>query len=129
MPKTEVATIDAKGRLQLPLAMREAIGVSAGSEVLLSAEGENRIVVAPVSEPSPVTLRIELGDSPGSLARLAQAIAKSGGDLLSSHSRSVARSKRAEWVVVLSSPSVKNVGALKKRLLAAGAVSVKAEKG
>jgi uncharacterized protein with ACT and thioredoxin-like domain len=46
-----------------------------------------------------VTIRIVMGDKPGSLAKIAAFLSKEGFDIIMSESRSLEREKSAEWDV------------------------------
>jgi len=125
MSRTEIAKVDSKGRLQLPSSLREFLNLKPGSDVLLSLdEPGQRLILTPSSEKALVSIRIAIGDSPGSLAKMAQVLASSGGDLVSSQSRSLSRGRAAEWQVVCSANSVSDHAKLKKKFISAGALSV-----
>jgi len=125
MSKTEIAKVDSKGRLQLASSLREFLNLKSGSDVLLSLDEERqRLILTPSSEKSLVSIRIAIGDAPGSLAKMAQVLAREGVDLVSSQSRSLSRGRAAEWLVVCSANSVRDHAKLKKKLISAGALSV-----
>ncbi len=129
MSSSEAARLDAKGRLLVPSGYRDFLRLKEGSEVLISLDAENgRLLVAPTGEAKLLSMKIGIGDAPGSLARVATALADEGVDLVSSESRSVARGQSAEWRVLCSAKSVKSLGAVRKRVLKAGATNFSAEK-
>ncbi|MCH7659841.1 MAG: AbrB/MazE/SpoVT family DNA-binding domain-containing protein [Euryarchaeota archaeon] len=55
--------IDSKGRVTLPQELRERIGLSPGTEVEISAQGE-RVVIEPERDPEEIEARMDelLGD-------------------------------------------------------------------
>lgn len=58
-----MATIDSKGRVTLPQDLRERLGLSPGTEVEISAQGE-RVVIEPERDPEEISERMDelLGD-------------------------------------------------------------------
>lgn len=129
MGKTEIARIDSKGRLQISSGYRDFLGLKPGSEVLVSLDDENNVIIlTPSAEKSLVKLKIGISDAPGSLAKMASLLAKNGVDLVATESRSISRGKNAEWRVTCSADSVRDLKSLKKRILDAGAKSFSSKK-
>lgn len=95
-----VSTLDSKGRVLIPQAMREGLGMGEGEKVLLSLDKENkRIMVEPAHEKKLLHLQIKLSDKPGALAHAADALASLKVDLVSTHSHSSRRGEAAIWQV------------------------------
>ena len=129
MSSSEAARLDGKGRLLIPSGYRDFLRLKEGSEVLISLDEENvRLLLAPTGESTLISMKIGIGDAPGSLARVAKALAEEGVDLVSTESRSVARGESAEWRVLCSAKSVKSLDAVRRRVLAAGATGFSAKK-
>jgi len=98
-----VQKIDDKGRLSIPVKVREVLGLKEGMRVLLVADvRERRITVNPFADPEAklVEFRMSLEDIPGALAKAASILAREGIDLLFSESRTLRRGELAEWVVI-----------------------------
>lgn len=98
-----VQKIDSKGRLSIPVRVREALGLREGMRVLLVADiRERRITVNPFADPEAklVEFRMSLDDVPGALAKAASILARRGIDLLFSESRTLKRGELAEWVAI-----------------------------
>lgn len=96
----EISKVDEKGRLLIPSGVRKALGLEPGVEVLVGVNG--RIAtLSPVLGPQSTaySLRIIMGDKPGSLAKIAAFLSKEGFDIIMSESRSLEREKSAEWDV------------------------------
>ena len=126
---SEIVKIDAKGRLLVPSGFRDFLRLKEGSETIVSIDDEKaRLLVTPTGEATLISMKIGIGDAPGSLARVAKALADEGVDLVSTESRSVARGKSAEWRVLCSAKSVKSLEKARKAVLKAGASSFSAEK-
>jgi len=96
----ELSKVDEKGRLLIPSGIRQALGLEAGVEVLVGVQGR-MAMLSPVLGPRSTvySLRIIMGDRPGSLAKIAAFLSKEGFDLIMSESRSLEREKSAEWDV------------------------------
>jgi len=129
MAKLELVKIDSKGRVVLPQAFRESLRLRENDKAFLALDEENeRIIVSPGGERNLTLMEIEMGDAPGTLARLAGVLAKEGVDLVSTESHSLDRSRNAVWRVLANTASVKDSAELARRLKNAGAVSVKTHK-
>lgn len=124
MSSSEIVRVDSKGRIIIPAGFRRYLRLKPDSEVLVNLDVENsQLTITPSAELKLVSMKIGISDTPGSLAKIAKALADEGVDLVSSESRSVARGKSAEWRVTCSAESVKDIGAIKKKLMVAGAIS------
>lgn len=129
MAKLELVKIDSKGRVVLPQAFRESLRLREGDKTFLALDEENeRVIISPGGERNLTLMEIEMSDKPGTLARLATALAREGVDLVSTESHSLDRSRNAVWRVLANTTSVKDWEVLKRRLREAGAVSVKTHK-
>ncbi|MEM3546136.1 MAG: ACT domain-containing protein [Candidatus Bathyarchaeia archaeon] len=98
-----IQKIDAKGRISIPVKVREALGLKDGMRVLLIADVEERkIAINPFADPEAklVEFRISLNDVPGALAKAASILANNGIDLLFSESRTLRRGESAEWIAI-----------------------------
>lgn len=109
--------VDSKGRILVPLAIRDVVKLREGAYVTLVADPERReITIVPLADPSVrvAELRIEMPDVPGSLATIAKLLADVNIDLLASESRTLERGKLAEWRIIAdvskSGHSLKEIG-------------------
>lgn len=96
----EILKLDTKGRVSLPVRVREGVGLREGMYIMAIADLETRDVrLTPFADPEAklVRLRIGLSDVPGSLARVAKVLAEANLDLLSTESATLQRGQRAEW--------------------------------
>ncbi|MCD6229558.1 MAG: hypothetical protein J7K00_02030 [Candidatus Diapherotrites archaeon] len=102
MHKTTSLKLDSKGRIIIPKDIRDSLGLTEDSTLMLSADFEKGIMELYAF---PENARIErfslkLSDVKGSLARVASEFSKQGIDLLKTESRFVLRENLAEWDVV-----------------------------
>lgn len=128
MAKLELVRIDSKGRIVLPQAFRESLRLREGDKAFLSLdEADERIIVSPGGEKNLLLMDVTMGDAPGTLARLATALAKEGVDLVSTESHSLDRSRNAVWRVLCNAGGA-NLETLRKSLRKAGALGVRFRK-
>lgn len=121
MKLSEVAKIDSKGRITIPLIMRESLGLFEGMHVLLIADTESReIILTPIFPPSAelLELKIELKDVPGALAKVATKFADLGIDMVANRCAAVKRGETAECLIIvdISRAHIDNIEKLKLEL-------------
>lgn len=122
--KIEKTVLDSKGRVVVPKQFREALGIRENDPVFVSLnEKTQTITISQYGNESVYQLTIEMGDKPGTLARLARAIFENGLDLIATESHSTLRTKGASWRVLCSTKKL-DVARLKKALKHNGATSV-----
>ncbi len=125
MRMTEVVRVDTRGRVTMPSSIRDAVKLAEGMYVILVADLDKREVrIVPFADPEAklVELRITFGDIPGALAKVADALASQGVDLLSSESRTLRRGESAEWVVVADVSNCKcQLKELEQKIIESGA--------
>jgi AbrB family looped-hinge helix DNA binding protein len=98
-----IIRLDARGRLVIPNEFRETLDLKEGDEVLMSLDTKtNTLTLSPIygKKNKLVKIDIEFGDAPGSLAKLAETIAKINIDLIMTESKSFQRGKKARWSII-----------------------------
>ncbi len=104
MKISEIAKIDSKGRITIPLIMRESLGLLEGMYVLLLADTESReIILTPVLPPSAelLELKVEIKDEPGALAKVATKLADLKIDMVTNRCATVKRGETAECLIIV----------------------------
>ena len=99
----EVVVVDSKSRVMIPSKVRDLLGLSSGSILMLIADTETReIRMLPLAdaESKVYQLRVVMSDKPGALAKVAQLLANYGVDLLFTVSKTIRREEVAEWSIV-----------------------------
>ncbi len=104
MKISEIAKIDSKGRITIPLVMRESLGLLEGMYVLLLADTESReIILTPVLPPSAelLELKVEIKDEPGALAKVATKLANLKIDMVTNRCATVKKGETAECLIIV----------------------------
>lgn len=113
-----IIRLDTRGRLVIPNEFREALDLKEGDNILLSLDSKtNTINISPLygEEEYLIKMEIKFGDKPGSLAKIATALAELKVDLIMTESKSYERGTKARWDIIadisksnLSIPEIKN---------------------
>ena len=103
MRLTEIVRVDSKGRITIPMVIREALNIVEGMHLVLIADTDKReILVSPVVSPGALVyeMHIEIQDVPGALAQVTETLARYGVDQISTHCTSVKRGEIAECMII-----------------------------
>ncbi|MBN1280427.1 MAG: AbrB/MazE/SpoVT family DNA-binding domain-containing protein [Candidatus Thermoplasmatota archaeon] len=98
-----IITLDTRGRLVIPTEFREALNLQEGDDILLSLDETTRTaVISPIpgARNKLVKIDVDFDDAPGSLAKIAELIAKLHLDLVMTESKSYQRGKKARWSII-----------------------------
>jgi AbrB family looped-hinge helix DNA binding protein len=121
-----IVRLDTRGRLVIPNEFREPLNLNEGDEVLLSLDKKtDSITISPIYGKTKdlVKMEIEMGDSPGCLARIAQKLGDMKIDLIMTESKSSQRGKAARWNIIADlSKSSLSANEIKQSLLRSGFV-------
>ncbi|ABN70058.1 transcriptional regulator, AbrB family [Staphylothermus marinus F1] len=116
----EIVKVDSKGRITIPLTIREALDIREGMTVLLIADKEKKeIIVSPIPERAKlVELSIRVEDRPGVLAELTRELADRGIDIIATKCIVLKRGEIGEcyMVVDLSRSLITNLKELEDSL-------------
>ncbi len=107
----EIAKVDSKGRITIPLTIREALDIHEGMTVLLIADREKKeILLSPVPEKAKLAeLSISVEDRPGVLAEITRVLADKGVDIIATKCVVIRRGELGEcYMVVDYSKSILN---------------------
>lgn len=128
MATSELEKLDSKGRIVIPAGFRNFLRLKPGSQVLVNLDEEKlQLTITPSSEKKLTIMKIGLSDKPGSLAKVAQALANADVDLVSTESRSTSRGKSAEWRVTAAALPAKSLETVRKTVLKSGATTFTAK--
>jgi len=98
-----IIRLDTRGRLVIPNEFRETLDLKEGDEVLMSLDTKtNTLVINPIygKVDNLAKIEIEFDDTPGSLAKLAETLAKINIDLVMTESKSFQRGAKARWYII-----------------------------
>jgi AbrB family looped-hinge helix DNA binding protein len=116
----EIVKVDSKGRITIPLTIREALDIREGMTVLLIADKERKeIIVSPIPERAKlVELTFRVEDRPGVLAEITRVLADHGIDIIATKCIVLKRGELGEcyMVVDLSRSLITNPSQLEKIL-------------
>ncbi len=108
----ELVKVDSKGRITIPLTIREALDIHEGMSVLLIADREKKeILLSPVPERAKLAeLSLSVEDRPGVLAEITKVLADKGIDIIATKCVVIRRGELGECYMVIDySKSVLNV--------------------
>lgn len=100
---TEVARVDSKGRITIPMIMRESLNIVEGMHVVLIADTDKKeILLSPLIPPKALVYEIylEIEDQPGVLAKVTSKLAEYNVDLVAAHCTSIKRGETAECAII-----------------------------
>ncbi len=101
--KIERVKLDSKGRIVLPASFRSALSLNENDYAYVALnEDNNTVVISTQSKEKLFELKIQLSDSPGSLAKMAKVLSDYSVDLVSTESHSLERTKSAVWRITCS---------------------------
>ncbi len=98
----EIVKVDSKGRITIPLVIREALDIREGMNVLLIADtSKKEVIVSPISEEARLLeIEFEMEDRPGALAEVVSELARQGVDMIITRCTALKRGETAECLVV-----------------------------
>jgi len=98
----EIVKVDSKGRITIPLVIREALDIREGMNVLLIADtSKKEVIVSPISEEAQLLeVEFEMEDRPGALAEVVSELARQGVDMIITRCTALKRGETAECLVV-----------------------------
>lgn len=102
MRSSNIARFDSKGRLLIPSRLRRSMRAEEGTDIVIVPDDEKRQVrLIPLVKGKTAEIRFLIEDVPGSLARIARILSRSGLDIILSESRTLEKGKLAEWDVMV----------------------------
>lgn len=104
MRLSEIVKVDSKGRVTIPLVVREALGIVEGMNIILIADPDKREIVLtplPSTESKLYELRIEFKDVPGALAKTSEKLAELGVDQVTTQCTTVKRGEYAVCIIIV----------------------------
>ncbi|MCX8184006.1 MAG: hypothetical protein N3F08_06285 [Crenarchaeota archaeon] len=102
MPKTYLLKIDDRGRILIPQAVRDLMGLRPQSETVGTYDSERNVFMLMPARQGGNFVRIvfKISDQPGSLAKVANSLASVGINLVATSSTTLVPGKLAEWEVI-----------------------------
>jgi len=101
MKNSKIIKIDSKGRILIPAQIRDFLNVNKGTEIILIPDNrKTQLKILPLTKEKTAKLKFFLSDSPGSLAYVANILAKYNVNILASESRTTVKRQTAEWNII-----------------------------
>ena len=100
---TNIVRVDSKGRITIPLFIREALDVEEGRFLVLIGDIERKeLILTPISSEKGVVyeITVELQDRPGALADFTSVLKDLGLDILASRCSTIQRGEIGECTVI-----------------------------
>ncbi|MEB3788154.1 MAG: ACT domain-containing protein [Desulfurococcales archaeon] len=104
MKQTALVKVDSKGRITIPLTMREAIGIEPGMLMAIIADIDKKeIIVTPIFTNKGEIYEIEvvLVDRPGAMAKVTDALARENVDIIASRCTTVMRGVEGSCIMIV----------------------------
>lgn len=119
MRNSNIVKIDSKGRILIPIHIRNFLKAKEGTEIVIIPDNEkSQVRMLPLIKEKTAEFRILLSDMPGSLAGIASTLSDYGVNIIMSESRTLVKGKQAEWdVIVDTSESNGTMDQLQKELI------------
>ncbi len=124
MRNSNIARIDSKGRVLIPIHIRKFMEADEGTELVIVPDGERgQVKMLPLLRDKTAEFRLMLSDDAGSLAKVASMLSDYNVNIIMSESRTLVKGKNAEWdVIVDTSECNGNLKRLKDELINSRAV-------
>ncbi len=117
----ELVRVDSKGRITIPLSIREALGIREGMNILLFADlDEKKIFLSPIPDRAKlVEINITVEDRPGVVAEISKTLADNGIDIVALKCVVIKRGEIGEcsFIVDLSKSLILNTDDLKELIM------------
>ncbi len=121
MPKSFLSKLDERGRVMIPISLRETLGLKEGSPILIKLDDESesvRIIPFVMEGEELAFIDVEMSDAPGALSKILSLLSARGVDIIKSESISSERGRSAEWRALMNISGCKlSASALKNLLL------------
>ena len=114
----ELVRVDSKGRITIPLSIREAFGIREGMNILLYADlDEKKIFLSPIPDRARlVEINVTVTDRPGVVAEISKTLADNGIDIVALKCVVIKRGEVGEcsFIVDLSKSLISDTSELKE---------------
>jgi len=104
MDSPHIVKVDSKGRILIPVNIRNNLEIDEGTEIIVVPEmGEGHFKIMPISRNTTAELKVMLGGSPSALASVADALSANAFNIIISESKRIAR-ELTEWKIIVDLP-------------------------
>jgi len=118
----EIVRVDSKGRITIPMIVREALNIVEGMNLILIADSDKKqIILSPLPSTTEKLYEVymEFRDVPGAFARITEKLVDLDIEQISTQCTVVKRGELAECMLVIdaSKAKIQNIDELKKKLM------------
>ena len=102
MKNSNIVKVDSKGRILIPMHIRNFLKVKDGTEIVIIPDNEKlQVRMLPLLREKTAEIRMLISDMAGSLAGIANILSDYGMNIIMSESRTLVRGESAEWDVIV----------------------------
>ncbi|HIP65979.1 MAG TPA: AbrB/MazE/SpoVT family DNA-binding domain-containing protein [Pyrodictium sp.] len=122
MKLAEIVRVDSKGRITIPMIVREALNIVEGMNLILIADSDKKqIILSPLPSTTEKLYEVymEFRDVPGAFARISEKLVDLDIEQISTQCTVVKRGELAECMLVIdmSKAKIQSMDELKKKLM------------
>ncbi len=109
MKNFNIVRLDSKGRIIIPYHIRELLDIEEGAEFVILSHATGEIKMLPLVKGKTAELNAHIEDSPGTLAKMTEILAKNRINIIMSQSKILEKGHLAEWHSIVDVSEAKDI--------------------